>query len=527
MKKTFTINISGALFHIEEDAYEKLQGYLLKLKEHFGNDAEGREIVADIENRISELFTEKAKGENRVISAEWVDEVISTMGTPEDFLEQEHTGEPLLAVKGRKRLYRATDNRVIGGVCSGLSAYFKVDPLVMRILFVVLFFANGIGLLAYLILWIAVPGAVTTAQKLEMRGEEVTISNIEKRVRDENPEMKAGQAVGVTGPSPAENRPGRQDDAGSRAAGSILKIGVTVIGIFLIVAGFLGLLGLISSLVVGHTFFSDLTLTVNNDFQVSGLLNQFISSGGVSWGLFLVALLAGIPLLAMLYVGTKLVFNYKSNNTAIGLAMVGIWLLALVGLVTVAAREAGNFKSNATLSGTETLYPTPGKTLYLKVAEDKFENFGEMGANLPRCKAVMADDKVLLLGEPRLDIEKSATNDFVLVIKKQSRGRTQSDANENIRTIVYNYQLADTVLTLDPWFLLGDQAKWRGQRLNMTLKVPEGAAVFLSDGMEEIVWDIDNVSNTWDGDMVGKTWIMLPEGLTMKESLEVKADSIK
>ncbi len=527
MKKTFTINISGALFHIEEDAYEKLQGYLLKLKEHFGNDAEGREIVADIENRISELFTEKAKGENRVISAKWVDEVISTMGTPEDFLEQEHTGEPLLAVKGRKRLYRATDNRVIGGVCSGLSAYFKVDPLVMRILFVVLFFANGIGLLAYLILWIAVPGAVTTAQKLEMRGEEVTISNIEKRVRDENPEMKAGQAVGVTGPSPAENRPGRQDDAGSRAAGSILKIGVTVIGILLIVAGFMGLLGLISTLVVGQTFLSEWPLTWNNDFQASGLLNQFVSSGGVTWGLFLVALLTGIPLLAMLYVGTKLIFNYKSNNIAIGLAMVGIWLLALVGLVAVVANEASRFKNTSSLSGTETLYPAPGKTLNLVVAADKFEDFSNLHWDIDRFRAVRVDNKSVLLGEPRFDIEKSPTTDVVLVVKKYARGKTQADANENIRKIIYNYQKTDSSITFDPWYMLGENGKWYGQRVDITLKIPEGTSVFLSEGMEEIIYDIENVSHTWDGDMVGKTWIMLPEGLTMKDSLDVKADSIK
>ncbi len=106
MKKTFTINISGILFHIEEDAYEKLQGYLLKLKGHFGNNAEGREIVADIENRISELFTEKAKEEAKVVTAGWVDEVIGTMGTPEDFLEQERTGEPFSAVKRKRRLWR-------------------------------------------------------------------------------------------------------------------------------------------------------------------------------------------------------------------------------------------------------------------------------------------------------------------------------------------------------------------------------------------------------------------------------------
>ncbi len=158
MKKTFTINISGTVFHIEEDAYEKLQGYLLKLKNHFGSDNEGREIVTDIENRIAELFMEKSKGESKVVVTEWVDEVIATMGTPEDFIQQEGNEEPITGtVKRKRRLYRDIDNRVIGGVCSGLGAYFNLDPVVMRIIFVVLLLANGIGILAYLVLWIAVP----------------------------------------------------------------------------------------------------------------------------------------------------------------------------------------------------------------------------------------------------------------------------------------------------------------------------------------------------------------------------------
>ncbi len=528
MKKTFTINISGTLFHIEEDAYEKLQGYLVKLKNHFGGSQEGREIVADIEMRIAELFTEKGKGEHKVIVSEWVDEVISTMGMPEDFEAQEgEKTSPAGITRRKRRLYRSGDNRVFAGVCSGLAQYFRIDPLVMRILFVVLFFANGVGLLAYLILWIAVPRAQTTSQKLEMRGEEVTISNIERSVKEEPQAAGTGSAPEAVASSLASQPAApRQGDRSPDIARSLLRIIAVTFGIFLMLAGFLGLLGFISTVVVGQTFLADWPVMWNPDLPFNGLLSQFITPSGAAWGLFFLALLAGIPLLAMLYIGTKLVFRYRSNNTAIGLIMVGLWLVGLVGLVSVSAREAGNFKSTSTLSGSETLYPTPGKTLRLQIAESRFDDFDELSWDLPRSKAVMADDKIILLGEPRLDIEKSATSDFILVIKKQSRGRTQQDASENIRSIVYQYQLTDTTLTLDPWFLLGDDAKWRNQRLDLTLKVPEGAAVFLSEGLEEIIWDIENVTNTWDREMIGKSWIMLPEGLTMKDAPASAADSV-
>ena len=156
MKKTFTINISGTIFHIEEDAYEVLQKYLVNLKNHFGAGEEGKEIIADIEARIAEIFTDKSD-EKKVVTLEMVNEVIAMMGTPEDFMEQEDEEEVITSeAKRKKRLYRDPEHRVIGGVCGGLGAYFNMDPVIVRIIFVVLFFGtSGAALLAYLILWIA------------------------------------------------------------------------------------------------------------------------------------------------------------------------------------------------------------------------------------------------------------------------------------------------------------------------------------------------------------------------------------
>ena len=180
MKKTFTINISGTIFHIEDDAYEVLQKYLVNLKNHFGIDDEGKEIIADIEARIAEIFNEKSTVEKKVVTMEWVNEVVGIMGTPEDFAEEESGEDPVIEKQKRKRsLYRDPDRRVLGGVCGGLGAYFNMDPVILRIIFAVLFLiTSGAALLAYLILWIAVPKATNTAQRLEMRGQEATVKNI-------------------------------------------------------------------------------------------------------------------------------------------------------------------------------------------------------------------------------------------------------------------------------------------------------------------------------------------------------------
>lgn len=192
MKKTFTINLSGSIFHIEEDAYEVLQKYLVNLKKYFGNSEEGKEITADIEARIAEIFRQKISNENKVVTTEWVNEVIETMGTTETINDEAGDEEPLAGQKKKKRrLYRDPEQKVLGGVCGGIGAYFDMDPVLVRIIFVVLaFVTTGAAVLAYFILWVAVPKAVTTAQRLEMRGEEVTIKNIEKFIKEEVDSVK-------------------------------------------------------------------------------------------------------------------------------------------------------------------------------------------------------------------------------------------------------------------------------------------------------------------------------------------------
>lgn len=529
MKKTFTINISGTIFHIEEDAYEKLQGYFQKLKNHFGNSNEGREIIADIESRVAEIFAEKTKGETKVITLELIDEVISIMGTPEDFMDPGMDEEPIPGISRRKRrLYRSPDSRVIAGVCGGLGAYFNIDPVILRIIFVLLLFVNGVGLLAYIILWIAVPRAVTTSQRLEMRGEEVTVSNIQKSFRDQSPEDGENQVSGESTPGitdiPVEKRKTYGKDTRRRVErtssdlGKLLLRGIAVvIGAFLIVTGFLGLIGLISTAIVGQSLVGSWPLAFSNDLQINSMLSHFISPGSATLGIISIALLAGIPFLAMFFVGTKIIFSYRTNNAAIILGMVGVWLISLVTLLVVSAGEVKNFRSQTSLANSETVYCEGCPTLYLQLAEDRYSGYPALDWDLDRFKVVSVDGNQVLLGQPRFDIQRSDTDDIVLIFKKRARGKDQTGANLNIQEIVYNYEVKDSILLFDPWYLTGENGKWRDQRVDITLKLPVGKSVYLSDKMVKIIYNIQNVSNTWQRDMVGKYWEMKPEGLTMKE----------
>ncbi|MCT4591092.1 MAG: PspC domain-containing protein [Carboxylicivirga sp.] len=198
MKKTVTINISGHMFYIDEDAYSRLRSYLDKIESTFRSQESGDEIISDIENRVAEIFNEQINRETGVVTMEMVEDVIATMGEPEQFEDGEQNNErkspssnALIHVKPNRRFYRDIDNRILGGVCSGIAAYFDIDVLLVRIIVAILTILTSGGVaLIYLILWIAVQPARTTAQKLQMRGQRITIENIERSIRDEYEEVR-------------------------------------------------------------------------------------------------------------------------------------------------------------------------------------------------------------------------------------------------------------------------------------------------------------------------------------------------
>jgi len=190
MKKTFSVNLGNRVYSIDDDAYMRLKEYLDRIEGYFSDQKEREDIINDIEMRISELFTERLGDNKQVITLNDVEEVIKVMGDPLEISGAEE--QPRAAQERRSgphRIYRDPDDRMIGGVCSGLGAYLGIDPVILRILFI-LFLIFGIGLLVYIILWIAVPEARTTAQKLEMRGDPVNASNIGGFVRDEFESVK-------------------------------------------------------------------------------------------------------------------------------------------------------------------------------------------------------------------------------------------------------------------------------------------------------------------------------------------------
>lgn len=202
MKPTVTINLAGVVYHIDNDAYETLNAYLKDIEAHLEDSDSKKEIMQDIEARIAELFSMHMKFSHiEVVNSTMVADIMAQLGSPEmissgteesdsesernsdngsDSCEKEAAAEQPKPYK--KRFYRNLDNRILGGVCSGFGEFIGIDALWIRLLMVVLFCLQGVGLIVYLLLWLIVPSANTAARRLEMRGIEPSAENIRAEV---------------------------------------------------------------------------------------------------------------------------------------------------------------------------------------------------------------------------------------------------------------------------------------------------------------------------------------------------------
>ncbi|HRT53049.1 MAG TPA: PspC domain-containing protein, partial [Flavobacteriales bacterium] len=347
MKKTVTANIAGTVFHIEEDAYDRLQRYLAGIRANFGGNA--AEIMGDIESRIAELFNARLINRS-VVTLEDVEHVESVMGRPEDFAGEGAPGVPPPGATGSKRFLRDPDDKWLGGVLGGLGAYLGMDPLWLRIAVIVLVMASvGSVIPLYLLLWILVPRADSAADRLRMRGEPVTVENIKRTV--EEGASRFAKEAGDLGKDwgPRARDWGQAAGAQMRNAGSGARHALRrIVGLALVVIGF----GMFLSLVTGWVG-SSMSLwhfaTWNNDGM--GLLElgqlAFNSRTQAVWaGIGLFVLLA-VPVIGLLLSGFNLLLNTRAPGW-LGWSLAVIWIAALIPLAMACVDVGRDFRRGST-----------------------------------------------------------------------------------------------------------------------------------------------------------------------------------
>ncbi len=466
------------LFHMDEEAYNKMQRYLESVKRSFANTPGSEEIIADIEARIAELFSEKLENERQVITTKEVDAVIAIMGQPEDYMVDEDMfeDEPKSThSKSRKpkKFYRDTEHKYIAGVSSGLGHYFNIDPLWIRLIWIILTIGStGAFIFIYALLWLLIPEARTTSQKLDMRGEDINISNIERKVKegfdDVAQKIKSVDYEGVT--QKVKNGGKSFFDTLGDIIMFCFKIFGKFIGIILVVIGAATIIGMfIGMLTMGTLGWVDLP-------GMDGFLNNI--TGALIWVFSLLLFFAiGIPFFFLMYLGLKiLVNNLKSIGNVAKFSLLGLWLICIISLIVLGVREAASHAFTGSVKDDYELnISSETDTLNLQLVASEFYDDGEY---------VRMNDMILVYdneGNPmlqsedvRFNIRKATDSVAKITIRKEANGPSFDEARATAETIDYQYELRGQTLLLNSFLTTTDKSKFNDQEVRVNLYLPEG-----------------------------------------------------
>ncbi len=482
MNKTVNINLAGTFFHIDEDAFAKLNRYLDAIKRSF-SDPQGRdEIIKDIEARIAELFTEKLDSHKQVITIKELDEVIAVMGQPEDYAIDEEifsdsaSNEKQEKAKGYKKLFRDPDNKYIGGVSSGLGHYIGMDAIWVRLIWILLtIFSSGTFILIYIIFWILVPEAKTVADKLTMRGEPVNISNIERKFK-ENYDSVADKIKNADYDAYGKKIKSSTEtffDSLGKVLLALLTVFVKFIGVIIILVAATTLIGLFIGLFITGisgvmgTWYTEFFHIINDTMVPIWLLS------------LLVFLAVAIPFFFLFILGLKiLVDNLKSIGKVAKLTLLGLWLLAVFSLITIGVMQAVERSHEGNTTTTETLNIKAGDTLNLSM-QGNTQYLKEVRRNGGfSLKYDEEDNQILYSNDIRLIVKSTKDSVASLVINKKAHGRDYISAKNRAEAIDYNYSIENNSLNLDGYFLTGIEEKYREQEIELTLYLPIGSVLY-------------------------------------------------
>jgi phage shock protein PspC (stress-responsive transcriptional regulator) len=568
MKKTLSINISGIIFHIEEDGYETLRKYLDSINRYFSSFEDSSEILSDIESRIAEIFLVKLNEGKQVITAEDVQQLIATMGNVSDFKAAEENEfaaeapskeEPRInssnsrnkklvrdkkrAIAGGvcaglahyfnvdpvwprlilalltlgfgggillyiilwivlpvdenleeqpsvKKMYRDSENKVLAGVAGGLAAFFGIELVAARILFVILSFVGGFGIILYLILWFSIPQAKTITEKMEMQGEPVTLSNIESSVKKSLNEKSEEESVIAK----ILLFPFRAIAAIltfiAKILGPVFKALIdfsrVLIGIFFLMIGitFLFSIIIVFGLFLGIISASSLpdSMMIFNVDVVNLPLDAIKSTFPVSTfiALFVAALIPSIflQLLGISIIAKRIVFKPFVGWTLFVMFFLSVLVLSIsIPSIVLGFKEEGEFK-------VEKVFDMNGKTAVLKIKETGLDDYR------------VTD----------LSIRGYNGKQLKLTQRFKANGSNRKVAIENAQTVSYNVLQTDSTITFDSNITFAKGAKFRAQRLDMELLVPYDQR-FIIDGD---FWRLIDNYGRWKYSETDKTqtWII-------------------
>ena len=585
MKKNISINISGIIFHIEEDGYDALKRYLDSIQKYFSSFEDSSEIIADIESRIAEIFLTKLNEGKQIITQEDVRSLIATMGSVSDFKAAEeqdaqeegtqnktHQSSAYQGPSATKQLYRDQTRKILGGVCAGLAnyfnvdavwvrlffalltagwgvglliylimwivipgsyeldepevakklfrdqerkvlggvsgglaAYFGIDIVVVRVLFIITTIFGGLGLIAYIVLWIVLPVAVSLTDKMQMQGEPVTLSNIESNIKKSTGSQEGEEENVLT---KIIMFPFRLIGMIVTGLGKILTPIIEVIrvglGILITVLGVLLMFAIVmaSSVLFGLLTDSSIPLHLGGPFNAESLpLHAF--SNAIPTATAIAAFFGAlIPSIMITLLGISAIAKRIVFSSVVGWSLFFGFFISIAVLGATVPKIAYEFKEEGKVK-IEKTYPTTGTTV-LKIREVGLDEYDQATLSLKGY-----DEK-----------------EIKLVQNFEAQGRTRKNAMDNTSMVDYNYSVEDSVFTFDSNISFRDDAIFRAQRLHMTMYIPYHQKFILTEDM----WRLISQYFDWET-RDGNTWEFTPDGLVcltcpekIKEEVEFNED---
>lgn len=603
MKKVININFQGRVVPIEETAYDILKQYVESLRRFFANEEGSDEIINDIEGRIAELFSETLKKGGTCITDDDVNAIINSMGRPEDFEAEEANVKSQLGSESKQqqsstsnssgssqsyssgatnvrseRLYRDENNKVLGGVCAGLSNYFGIDKMVVRILFVIFAFGFGFGFITYLILWVAVPStastkigsvrkrlfrdpdnkliagvcgglasyfgvnvwiprilflipflsfvtswnhwgvfdfpnflslsfspgatlvyiilwlvlpeATTTSDKLEMKGEKVDLNSIKNTIQKDmegfgDRAKEFGKEVGDKAKEFGSSFNERSKQFGNEAATVAKRTGTTlgdvIVLIFKIFAYFIlaiVLMAIVAGLFTGAIFFTGF-LPLKSYLITDGWQNILL------WGTLI--FFVWIPVIGIITWIIRRIAKIRSNSAAMRFSFIAMWIVGwfcFIGLIA-SLKNDFDYHNNPVETNIQLSNPKVDK-LDLKFVKDTRYYF--MNDFLHLEPFLSLDGDTAYVNNIHIRFLKSDNDSFNVTMLKMANGATKSEAEAKVEKINYNVYQKDSSLLFDRGIPISKDDKFRNQAIYVTVYVPIGKRVMVQDNLG---WDND------------------------------------
>ncbi|MGV3630541.1 MAG: PspC domain-containing protein [Bacteroidota bacterium] len=481
MKKTVSVNIKGLNFMIEEDAYELLHQYMLRLESSLAGQKGAKDIVEDIELRIAELCQNYLSDRKQVIEKEDIETIIAALGQPEDFLEEEESAGAENRSHAQqqnaprdKRLYRDIENAKIAGICAGLANYFNIDVIVVRVIFLIFLFFGGFGFPLYVILWIIIPKASSSIDRLRMQGKPITVDSVKEEI---------GQATDrLTSSSKSFADKLRKDENLTRRFSSIGRLISSVFGFGLIVTGIFFLIIFLVLFFGGLRF---VPIHGDNGFLSFSELGELLlsDSGDVflSWlGIFLVAFSV---ILFMLSNGTFLVLRLKSRWAKISsLSLIGLGIIGTVICIYLGTKSARDVVSAARIDK---------KIGTLDVPELVIRNLTNGEQGVETYSNGYGDDHftdpILLRGNKLTDhgikflYRPSKDSMYHIYQSLGANGYSYRNAQLKAKHISHKVQLDSNILWVDTEFRYPKADKIRAQEVIIIIEVPHTKWVKIGD----------------------------------------------